>query len=114
MSQTRRVFDAGFKLQVVRMIKDQCVAQLQQKAAGVARLCRLFNVSRSGSRRPMPGQNAKESLHRHGSPESRLCRLGPKLRQQALARRVGESGHLPELLSGSQTHAEESQPLRAG
>ena len=28
-------------------MKHQCVTQLQQKATGVARLCRLFNVSRS-------------------------------------------------------------------
>ena len=43
MSQTRRVFDAGFKLQVVRMIKDQGMT--------VSQLCRDMNMGETAVRR---------------------------------------------------------------
>ena len=43
MSQTRRTFDTSFKLQVVRMIKDQGI--------GVSQLCRDMNLGETAVRR---------------------------------------------------------------
>lgn len=43
MSQTRRTFDTSFKLQVVRMIKDQ--------GLGVSQLCRDMNLGETAVRR---------------------------------------------------------------
>ena len=43
MSQTRRVFEASFKLQVVRMIKDQGMT--------VSQLCRDMNLGETAVRR---------------------------------------------------------------
>ncbi len=43
MSQTRRTFDTSFKLQVVRMIKDQGI--------GVGQLCRDMNLGETAVRR---------------------------------------------------------------
>jgi transposase len=43
MSQTRRTFDTSFKLQVVRMIKDQSI--------GVSQLCRDMNLGETAVRR---------------------------------------------------------------
>lgn len=43
MSQTRRTFDTSFKLQVVRMIKDQ--------GLGVSQVCRDMNLGETAVRR---------------------------------------------------------------
>lgn len=78
MSQTRRTFDGSFKLQIVRMIKDQWMA--------VSQICRDMNLSetvvrlcRTTSRLTVFAQMSIEDMLYSGEVLDGECRLNRKL-----------------------------------